>query len=60
LSRLRRRRGLSQKRLAPLLQLSATQISKYELGVNSIPSVTVVRICETLETTTDSLLIGTK
>ncbi len=56
LQTLRKERGLTQKQLAELLNMSQTGYSKYETGENDIPNTILIRLAEFYDTTTDFLL----
>lgn len=56
LQALREQRGLSQRELARLCGLSATQIHKYESGQNDPTSNNLVIIAERLHVSSDFLL----
>ena len=56
--RLRIERGLTQERLAEMLEVSRQSISKWELG-QAVPAVdTVIRLSELFDVTTDEILTG--
>lgn len=56
--KLRIERGLTQERLAEMLEVSRQSISKWELG-QAVPAVdTVIRMSELFDVTTDEILTG--
>lgn len=52
--------GLTQNKLAELISVGPKTISKMELGVIGISTETLIRICEVLTVSSDTLLFGKK
>ena len=58
LSSRRKQLGLSQERLAELVDVSSQMISSAELGKKAMRPENIVRICAALDISTDYLLTG--
>lgn len=56
LAKLRREKGLGQKQMAALLNMSVGTISNYENGVHAPDLLTLCRLAEFFQVTTDYLL----
>lgn len=53
---LRKEKGLNQKQVATLLNMSQTGYSKYETGENDVPTVVLIALAKFYNTTTDYIL----
>ena len=53
---LRKEKGLNQKQVAALLNMSQTGYSKYETGENDVPTAVLISLANFYNTTTDYIL----
>lgn len=56
LKEIREKKGLSQNKIAKILKIDQSQISRYETGYLKLNSDQIKEICKTLEISADYLL----
>lgn len=56
ISKIRKAKGYSQVQIAEILQTTQQQYSKYETGLQAIPVIHIIKLCEVYRLSADELL----